>query len=38
MRIIDYFDTDNREYWLSKIRECDWGPDSICMNCSRIKS
>lgn len=25
MRIIDYFDTDNREYWLSKIRECDWG-------------
>lgn len=25
MKIIEYFSTDNREYWLSKIKECDWG-------------
>lgn len=25
MKIIEYFSTDNREHWLSKIKECDWG-------------
>lgn len=25
MEIIEYFNTDNKEYWLSKIKECDWG-------------
>ena len=25
MKIIEYFSTDNREYWLSKIKESDWG-------------
>ncbi|NLG04274.1 MAG: GNAT family N-acetyltransferase [Clostridia bacterium] len=25
MNIIEYFRTDNKEYWLSKIKECDWG-------------
>lgn len=25
MEIIEYFSTDNREYWLSKIKESDWG-------------
>ena len=25
MEIIDFFSTDNKEYWLSKIKECDWG-------------
>ena len=24
MRVIEYFAADNREYWLSKIRESDW--------------
>lgn len=23
--IIEYFSCDNREYWLEKISECDWG-------------
>ena len=23
--VIEYFGTDDREYWLSKIEECDWG-------------
>ena len=25
MDIIEYFSTDNKEYWLSKIKESDWG-------------
>ncbi|MBE5953894.1 MAG: GNAT family N-acetyltransferase [Lachnospiraceae bacterium] len=25
MEIIEFFSTDNKEYWLSKIKECDWG-------------
>lgn len=25
MQIIEYFSTDNQEYWLSKIKESDWG-------------
>ena len=25
MKIIEYFSTDNQEYWLSKIKESDWG-------------
>lgn len=25
MKIIEYFSTDNKEYWLSKIKESDWG-------------
>lgn len=25
MEIIEYFCTDNKEYWLSKIKESDWG-------------
>lgn len=25
MEIIEYFSTDNKEYWLSKIKESDWG-------------
>lgn len=25
MNIIEYFSTDNKEYWLSKIKESDWG-------------
>ncbi len=25
MDIINYFTTDNKEYWLSKIGKCDWG-------------
>ena len=25
MNIIEYFSTDNKEYWLSKINESDWG-------------
>jgi len=25
VNIIEYFRTDNKEYWLSKIKECDWG-------------
>ena len=25
MNIIEYFSTDNQEYWLSKIKESDWG-------------
>jgi GNAT superfamily N-acetyltransferase len=24
MKVIEYFETDNQEYWLSKIKECDW--------------
>ena len=24
MRVIEYFSIDNQEYWLSKIKECDW--------------
>ena len=24
MNIIEYFSTDNKEYWLSKIKESDW--------------
>ena len=24
MKIIEYFSIDNKEYWLSKIKECDW--------------
>ncbi len=24
MKVIEYFSTDNQEYWLSKIKECDW--------------
>ena len=24
MRVIEYFATDNQEYWLSRIRESDW--------------
>ena len=24
MKIIEYFSTDNKEYWLSKIKESDW--------------
>ncbi len=24
MKVIDYFSTDNQEYWLSKIKESDW--------------
>lgn len=25
MKIIEYFSADNKEYWLSKIKESDWG-------------
>lgn len=25
MKIIEFFSTDNKEYWLSKMKECDWG-------------
>ena len=25
VKIIEYFSTDNKEYWLSKIKESDWG-------------
>lgn len=25
MDIVNYFTTDNKEYWLAKIRNCDWG-------------
>ena len=25
MHIIEYYSTDNKEYWLSKIKESDWG-------------
>lgn len=25
MDIVEYFNTDNKEYWLSKIKESDWG-------------
>lgn len=25
MKIIEYFSTGNKEYWLSKIKESDWG-------------
>jgi predicted GNAT family N-acyltransferase len=25
MEIIEYFSSDNKEYWLSKIKESDWG-------------
>ena len=25
MNIIEYFSTDDKEYWLSKIKESDWG-------------
>ena len=25
MNIIEYFSTNNKEYWLSKIKESDWG-------------
>lgn len=25
MKIIEYFSTDNQEFWLSKIKESDWG-------------
>ena len=25
MDIINYFTTDNKEYWLAKIGKCDWG-------------
>lgn len=25
MNIIEYYSTDNKEYWLSKIKESDWG-------------
>lgn len=25
MKIIDFFNTSNKEYWLSKIEKCDWG-------------
>ncbi len=25
MKIIEYFGADNKEYWLSKIKESDWG-------------
>lgn len=24
MKVIEYFETNNKEYWLSKIKECDW--------------
>ena len=24
MKVIEYFSTDNKEYWLSKIKESDW--------------
>lgn len=25
MEIIEFFETDKKEYWLSKIKESDWG-------------
>ena len=25
MKVIDYFSSDNKEYWLSKLGESDWG-------------
>lgn len=25
MKIIEYYNADNKDYWLSKIRESDWG-------------
>ena len=25
MEIIEYFSADNKEYWLSRLKECDWG-------------
>lgn len=24
MKILEYFSTENKEYWLSRIKECDW--------------
>ena len=24
MEIIEYYSSNNKEYWLSKINECDW--------------
>ena len=32
MNIIEYFSADDKEYWLSKIKESDWELVSICMN------
>lgn len=32
MKIIEYFSTDNKEYWLSKIKESDWGPGQSLHN------
>lgn len=29
MKIIDYFNADNKEYWLSKIKESDWSAGQI---------
>lgn len=25
MKILEYFSLENKDYWLSKIQECDWG-------------
>jgi hypothetical protein len=25
MRIINYFESDNKDHWLSEIRKADWG-------------
>lgn len=29
VKIIEYFSTDNKEYWLSKIKESDWSAGQI---------
>ncbi len=31
VNIIEYFSTDNKEYWISKINESDWVQVSFCM-------
>lgn len=32
MKIIEYFSTDNKEYWLSKIKESNWGAGKFLYN------
>ena len=32
MNIIEYFSTENKEYWLSKINESDWGAGQFLYN------
>lgn len=32
MKIIEYFSTENKEYWLTKINESDWGAGQYLYN------